>query len=95
MRQFFLLTLLAGLAYYYFFYNSSSSASPTKTTVSAQPARSPVAAQPVIIVATSSSYSNRWKTGPNAQTDFEPFLPNEQATWNRSCGYTIIGRTGR
>ncbi len=44
--------------------------------------------------------SERWKTGPNAQTDlktgpnaqvdFAPFSPSEMATWNKSSGYTIV-----
>src|ERR1700737_5453453 len=91
MRQTLLLALLAVTAYFYF----HNSASPGRATVSAQPASTHVAAQPVIIAAaTSSSYASRWKTGPNAQTDFEPFVPCEQATWNRTPGYTIVGGGG-
>ena len=88
MRQALLLALLALTAYVYF---RNSPASPAKTTVSAPPVSAPVTPQPVIIAAaSSSSYSNRWKTGPNAQTDFEPFAPSEQAKWNQNPGYTII-----
>ena len=97
MKQPLLLALLAVSTYFYF-RNSASPTSEVGNTISAQPASNTVAAQAAIIVAAPSSY-NRWKTGPNAQTDlktgpnaqtdFEPFAPNEQATWNQTPGYTI------
>ncbi len=53
-----------------------------------------------IVAAPAPSYGDRWKTGPNASTNFksgpdaqvhwEPFLPNEQANWNQTPGYTIV-----
>ena len=90
----FLLALLAVSTCFYF-HNSASPTPAVGNTISAQPASNTAAAQPLIIVAAPSSY-NRWKTGPNAQTDFEPFAPNEQATWNETPGYTIIaGRSMR
>ena len=48
-----------------------------------------VAEQNWTTAAAPSSY-NRCKTGPNAQTDFEPFAPNEQATRNETPWYPII-----
>jgi hypothetical protein len=92
--------LLAALAVstYFYFHNSASSTSAVGKTIAAQPSNT-VAGQNWTIVAAPSSY-DRWKTGPNAQTDlatgpnaqtgFEPFAPNEQATWNQTPGYTIV-----
>jgi hypothetical protein len=94
MRQTLLLALLAVTAYFYF-QNSSSSQSPPTTKVSAEHSDSVAGPAPIIIADTSTLYSRRWKTGANAQTDFEPFVPGEQSTWNRSCGYTITTRDGR
>lgn len=88
MRQTLLLALLAVTAYFYF-QNSGSSSSPAVTTAPPEHTNSGAAPAPIIIADTSSLYSRRWKTGPNAQTDFEPFAPGEQSTWNRSSGYTI------
>lgn len=96
-----MLALLAVSTYVYF----HNSASPTST----KPRSNIVAAHHWTIVAAPSSY-DRWKTGPNAQTDlktgpnaqtdlktgpnaqtvFEPFAPNEQATWNQTPGSTIV-----
>jgi hypothetical protein len=88
-----LLTLLAVTTYFYF-QNSKSPAprAPAQATANA------VTAQPAILVAsvTPASYHLRWKTGPNAQTDFEPFLPSEQLTWNNhTSSYTIVGGAAR
>ena len=97
MKQPLLLALVA-LATYFYFHNSGSPTSPVDNSISAIAPRNTVATQAVIIAAAPSSY-NRWKTGPNAQTDlktgpnaqtdFEPFAPDEQATWNQTPGYTI------
>ena len=62
MNQSFLLALLAVSTYFYF-HNSASPISP-------QPSRNIVAAQNWATAAAPSSY-NRWKTGPNAQTDLK------------------------
>jgi hypothetical protein len=90
MRQDLLLALLAFSTFFYF-HNRLPPDRAVGKTVAPQPASSTVAAPRAIIVAAAPPSYNRWKTGPNAQTDFEPFAPNEQATWNRSSGYTIIG----
>ena len=111
MKTSLLLALLAGLLYYHF--QSSTPPTPAvEKSISAPPARPAAAGQAVIIASAPSSY-NRWacsyerwktgpnaqtdlKTGPNAQTDFEPFAPSEQAAWNQTPGYTIVsGRTPR
>ena len=88
MKQLFVLSLLAVSTYFYF-HNSASPTSAVGKTTSTQPSSNTVAGQNWTIVAAPSSY-NRWKTGPNAQTDFEPFAPNEQATWSQTPGYTIV-----
>ena len=82
MKQSLVLALLAVSTFFYF-HNSTSSTSAVGKTASTQPINN------TVVVAAQSSY-NRWKTGPNAQTDFEPFAPNEQATWNQTPGYTIV-----
>jgi len=91
-----LLALLAGASYFYF-HNPASSA-PIQDTVSARPAGNTAA--PAVTVAAAPSSYDRWKTGPNAQTDlktgpnaqtdFQPFAPSEHATWNSTPGYTIV-----
>jgi len=98
MKQLFVLSLLAVSTYFYF-HNSASPTSAVGKTTSTQPSSNTVAGQNWTIVAAPCSY-NRWKTGPNAQTDlktgpnaqtdFEPFAPNEQATWSQTPGYTIV-----
>ncbi len=104
MKQPLLLAVLA-VATYFYFHNSTPRTSAAGNSLPAQAASNAVAVPAVTIVAASSSY-NRWKTGPNAQTDlktgpnaqtdFEPFAPNEQATWNQTPGYTIVaGRNVR
>jgi hypothetical protein len=90
------LTMLAVATYMYF--HNSASTTPARTTVDAR-SNNAVTAPAVIIAAAPSSYE-RWKTGPNAQTDlktgsnaqteFQPFAPNEHATWNQTPGYTIV-----
>jgi hypothetical protein len=65
MKLPFLLTLLAAAAYFYL-HNSA----PAAKTVAIAPSRNTVSAQAIIIAAAPSSY-NRWKTGPNAQTDLK------------------------
>ena len=89
MKQPLLLALLA-IATFFYFHNSTPFTSPVSNAVAAEPATSSIAAPPVIIVAAAPPSYSRWKTGPNAQTDFEPFAPNEHTTWNKSSGYTII-----
>ncbi|MDQ6623758.1 MAG: hypothetical protein M3Y86_09795 [Verrucomicrobiota bacterium] len=95
MKKLILVALVTLTAFVYF--NSSSKAA--KAVVSKNPiGRRPIAA--AIVVASNSSYSDRWRTGANAQTDlqtganaqtsFEPFAPLEQANWNQTPGYTII-----
>jgi hypothetical protein len=110
MKTFVLLAALLGLTYNYF-YSESPTAVLAKSD-SVQPARPAVASPRIVIALAPSSYgrwnagSGRWKTGlnaqtnlktgPNAQTDFAPFAPSEQATWNQNCGYTIVaGRSVR
>jgi hypothetical protein len=90
MRQPILLALLAFSTFFYF-HNRLPPTPAVSKTVAPQPARSTAAAPSAIIVVAAPPSYNRWKTGPNAQTDFEPFAPNEQATWNHSSGYTIVG----
>lgn len=95
MKQPLVLALLAVSTYFYF-HNSASPTPAVGKTTSAQPSSNTVG----VTVAAPSSY-NRWKTGPNAQTDlktgpnaqtnFEPFAPNEQATWNQNPGCTMVG----
>lgn len=98
MKTILLLTLVAALIYYCY----PDSASPTRRAIK------PVAVEPVSqpahtesVVVSAPSYHERWKTGPNAQTNlkvgrdaqthFEPFAPSEHATWNQgSPGYTIV-----
>jgi hypothetical protein len=89
MKDVILFTALAVAAFLYF-HNS------TPTPVALVPGTvSPPNVASVTIPAPS-AYS-RWKTGPNAQTEFEPFAPNEHATWNTHSlpGYTFNRRTGR
>ena len=71
MKTSLLLTLLA-LATYFYLRNSA----PVGKTVAVPPSRSVVGTQAIIIAAAPSSY-NRWKTGPNAQTDLK-IGPNAQ-----------------
>ena len=66
-----MLALLAGATYLYF----HGSASPTGVTAAARPGHT-LAAPTVTIAAAPSSY-DRWKTGPNAQTDLKSG-PNAQ-----------------
>ncbi|MGI8891671.1 MAG: hypothetical protein ACR2G0_12930 [Chthoniobacterales bacterium] len=102
MRQPLLLALLA-IATFFYFHNSSSTTSPQNAAAPSHQTFSHPVAQaaerpaPVIVVAAArSTYEGRWKTGPNAQTDFEPFLPSEQAHWNDNPGYTVVsGRLPR
>jgi hypothetical protein len=46
--------------------------------------------QPLVLDLLAESSYNQWKTGPNAQTDFEPFAPKEQATRNETPRYSIV-----
>lgn len=95
MKQSLVLALLAVSTYFYF----HGSASPTSDDGKTNSTRPHIAAQTWTVVPAPSSY-DRWKTGPNAQTDlktgpnaqtdFEPFAPNEQATWNQTPGWTIV-----
>lgn len=96
MKTLFLVAALAALIYYY--HGPSKPASAAKD-IDAQPAASPTAARQ-IVVAPAPSYADRWKigpnafadlkTGPNAQVEFAPFMPDEQTNWNQTPGYTIV-----
>jgi hypothetical protein len=100
MKIFLLFALLAGSLYYY-----QGSPKPAATATDAvntvsQSASNRVAAKEIVVVP-APSYRDRWKTactdlktGPNAQVTFEPFLPNEQANWNQTPGYTIVAGAG-
>ena len=85
MKEVILLTLLAVAAFLYF-HNSA----PTPVALVTETVPLPHANVASVIIPGPSSY-NRWKTGPNAQTEFEPFAPGEQANWNLHPGYTIVG----
>ena len=100
MKTLLLLALLAACLFYY--HGSPKPASPATDIVTVPAAKRDVAKE--IIVAPAPSYSDRWKTGPNAFTDlktgpnaqvtFQPFLPNEQANWNQSRGCTMVSGPG-
>ncbi len=92
MKQPLLLFILA-VATFAYFYQSPSVASEQAENDSPQSSRRNVAPHEVVVVRAPSSY-DRWKTGPNAQTDFEPFAPSEQANWNQNPGYTIVAGAG-
>jgi hypothetical protein len=89
-----LITLLLGLVYYYYHHDPVIAAPAAEKAVAVRPINTMVA-----IAHAPSSY-DRWKTGPNAQTDlktgpnaqtdFLPFAPSEQANWNPTPGYTIV-----
>lgn len=91
-----LIALLAGATYFYF--HNPASTTPAGRIVDARSSNA-VTAPAVIIAAAPASYE-RWKTGPNAQTDlktgpnaqtdFQPFASNEHTTWNQTPGYTIM-----
>jgi hypothetical protein len=88
--------LLAVLAASIYYYHGSSKPVWTARDTATQPAANHVLGNK-IIVAPAPSYSDRWKnactdlkSGPNAQVTFEPFLPDEQATWNQTPVYTIV-----
>jgi hypothetical protein len=95
MKQAFVLALLAVSTYFYF----RSAALPTSDDWKTSSKLHTAAAPTFTVVPAPSSY-DRWKTGPNAQTDlktgpnaqteFEPFAPNEQATWNQTPSCTIV-----
>lgn len=97
MKQFFLAALI-GLSVYG--YMNRPAASTTKTASNPSNVARPVEPH-VFVIAAAPSYSSRWRTGVNAQTDlqtglnaqtsFEPFAPSEHAAWNQTPGYTIIG----
>ena len=99
MKTTFLLALLAACFYYYYSEDSAAPRPAAESSAAAQPA--PKAVNPgAIVIAALPSYSERWKTGPNAQTDlktgpnaqvdFAPFAPSEMANWNTTSGYTIV-----
>jgi hypothetical protein len=97
MKQPLLVALLA-IATFFHFRDSAEKETATEKAPTSGAVRENAAPQPLII-APAPSYADRWKTGPNAQTDlktgpnaqtdFEPFAPDEQATWNQTPGYTI------
>ena len=86
VKDLLLVTLLAVSVYYY--HDSRKSSSTARHTV-APPVQSRAVANEIVVAPAPSSH-DRWKTGPNAQVTFEPFLPNEQANWNPNPGYTIV-----
>lgn len=91
MKTAFLLALIAACFYYY---------RPAQENAAPVPPAPKAVATSAIVIAALPSYSERWKTGPNAQTDlktgpnaqvdFAPFAPSTMANWNQSSGYTII-----
>jgi hypothetical protein len=94
MKQRLLLFILAILTFIYF-YHPAAPAAPMAQAASPEPPRATV----VVVAPAPPTYSrwksgltaqNDWKTGPNAQTHFEPFAPSEHATWNQTSGYTIV-----
>ncbi|MDQ2919729.1 MAG: hypothetical protein M3R10_07625 [Verrucomicrobiota bacterium] len=95
MKYFFLIAVIAVTIFAYF---HESSADSKKVFVEQPRAIRPAATS--ILIASNVPYNDRWKTGPNAQTDlkvgpnaqtsFEPFAPSEHATWNQTPGYTIV-----
>lgn len=103
MKQPLLLALLA-VATIFYFQNRATPTSTTQNGLApashASHAAASSAAAPAPIIAAAPSYNERWKsganaqtdlkTGANAQTDFAPFAPSEQATWNQTCGYTMV-----
>jgi len=100
--SFLLVLILAGFIAYYLQYTPPK---PQKVAVTVPPPRPAPVSQTVIVASSPSTYNrwassnDRWKsgqnaqtdlkTGPNAQTNFEPFAPSEQANWNENPGYTI------
>ena len=96
MKTSFLVALLVALIY---FYHGPAKSTSTAKDTGAQPAASPVGVRQ-IVVAPAPSYADRWKTGanafadlktgPNAQVEFAPFMPDEQTNWNQTPGYTIV-----
>ncbi|MDQ3199057.1 MAG: hypothetical protein M3Q46_07715 [Verrucomicrobiota bacterium] len=103
MRQPLLLALLAVATIFYFYNSPASGPSPASAPAAVAPTTHAAAAAvspPAPIIAAASAYSERWKTGPNAQTDlkmgpnaqtdFAPFAPSEHATWNQTSGYTLV-----
>lgn len=98
-----LIALLASLLYYYYQdAPAPRSAASTHAGIGKAATQSARQANPAdgIVIAALPPYSERWKIGPNAQTDLktgpkaqldlEPFAPSEMANWNRSSGYTIV-----
>lgn len=98
MKTVFLLALLAA-CFYYYFQNPAPPRSAVAETAAAQTVQKSLSA-PAIVIAPAPSYAERWRTGPTAQTDlktgpnaqveFAPFAPSEQANWNQTPGYTIV-----
>ena len=93
-----LLLLILVLATCFYLGNSALKISTLGQKEDSQP-RPPAPASSGVVVATSSTYyqwksgpqaQNDWKVGENAQTNFEPFAPNEQDSWNQSPGYTVL-----
>jgi hypothetical protein len=100
MKTMLLLALLAALICYY-----HGPSKPAMAVIDTGAQRPPSGAMTQeIVVAHTSAYRDRWKTGPNAFTDlktgpdaqvsFEPFAPSEQANWNQSHGYTVVSGAG-
>jgi len=83
--------LLATLALALYFYTRDSAPTPAPATKAPVAVVAPARATATFVAPAPSTYS-RWKTGVNAQTEFEPFAPNEQATWNQNPVYTIVVR---
>ena|ERR1041385_1655142 len=88
-----LIALLLGLIYYHY-HDAAIPVPAVEKNIAARPSNT------VITIARAPSSYDRWKigpnaqtdlkTGPNAQTDFLPFAPSEQAGWNQTPGYTIV-----
>ena len=103
MKTTFAVVLLFAAAIVYFFQYTPPKVQ--KVAVAAPAPRPAPVSQTVIVVSSPSTYNrwtssnDRWKCGPNAQTDlkvgpnaqtnFEPFAPSEQANWNETPGYTV------
>jgi hypothetical protein len=103
MKTTFLFVLLLAAALVYFFQYTPPKVQKAAVTL---PAPRPAPVSQTVIIASAPSVYNRWtpapdrwktgpnaqtdlKAGPNAQTDFAPFAPSEQANWNETPGYTV------
>ena len=103
MKTSLLLLVLASLLYYYFQNNPVPRHASPGDSVAEEAPRPAYQTNPAegIVIAAIPSYSERWKigdkaqtslkSGPNAQTDFAPFVPVVTPTpSNRPSGYTSV-----